>query len=735
MNRSPDLSFHSIQKVIEKPKGFSQKHPAHSQDLTKVKKKQQPMGKMGVTKKSRTPLKARTQSPARVLLLNNNDDEFERAQSRAVRAAANRKKSLLGNDGNGGGGVIGRSISSQLRDEDLLDKDQILDLLQNCIKLASENKINQRNTWELSLIDHLSDIIKVDEDDTETNFQKASCTLEAGVKIYSLRVDSVHTEAYKVLGGINRTGTGDQDHNGNGEEGENGVMDQDKSDGKKDFQKTSDPSTTLEPSFESLNVKKFDVAFTVDPLYQQTSAQFDEGGARGLLLNTLGVYNDCRIMFDSWDIPGKNMKSGFTQNRESFETINVSFIKDCIEQMVMDLQTKREISPTLKEILRLFDDPIRNSAEAILTMQNEDETLDSSLDNQESLDEEGGMDEAFDDVSPQDFDCNDNGGVLKDGLINLDSVSGGAVTSEWPDNEEMGYGELEFEYDKDLSSEKTVDYLFLGMGVSAKSNAWAGPDHWKYRRVKDVQQISDAGNEASLNDNKVKKRKREPFSIDFLNRPDTENGAAFAPPKNQRLLLLPQSSSSGKTTLPEDCHYQPEGLVKLFLLPSVMCIGKQGRKVSDNSIESNNSFEPSATWGNEDGFDPNWDDAQGDIEEEYSNEKMVVQPRKVQKIQVDYDKTSKQVDVHVLKKTLWGSMQDFWRRAEMEHDEKPETIMSFKGLLSSLPPDCPAAAPEDISVHLCFICVLHLANEHCLSIRDCPNLDELCIQIPASLQK
>lgn len=412
------------------------------------------MGKMNVTKKSRTPLKARTQSPARVLLLNNNDDEFERAQARAVRAVANRKKSLLGNDGNGGAGGIGRSISSQLRDEDLLDKDQILDLLQNCIKLASENKINQRNTWELSLIDHLSDIIKVDDDDTETNFQKASCTLEAGVKIYSLRVDSVHTEAYKVLGGINRTGTGDQNDNGNGEEGENGVTDEDQSDGKKNFQKISDPSSTLEPSFESLNVKKFDVAFTVDPLYHQTSAQFDEGGAKGLLLNTLGVYNDCRIVFDSWDIPGKSIKSGFTQNKENFETINISFIKDCIEQMVMDLQTKREISPTLKEILRLFDDPYRNSAEAILTMQNEDETLDSSLDNQESLDEEVGMDEAFD-VSPQDFECNGNGGVLKDdGLNSLDSVSGGAVTSEWPDNEEMGYGELELEYNKDLLSEK-----------------------------------------------------------------------------------------------------------------------------------------------------------------------------------------------------------------------------------------------------------------------------------------
>ena len=43
---------------------------------------------------------------------------------------------------------------------------------------------------------------------------QASCTLEAGVKIYSTRVDSVHSETYKVLGGLNRTAG---DDNGNGE--------------------------------------------------------------------------------------------------------------------------------------------------------------------------------------------------------------------------------------------------------------------------------------------------------------------------------------------------------------------------------------------------------------------------------------------------------------------------------------------------------------------------------------
>ena len=43
------------------------------------------------------------------------------------------------------------------------------------------------------------------------------------------------------------------------------------------------PQATLESSLEALNVKKFDLAFAVDPLFHKTSAQFDEGGAKGAL--------------------------------------------------------------------------------------------------------------------------------------------------------------------------------------------------------------------------------------------------------------------------------------------------------------------------------------------------------------------------------------------------------------------------------------------------------------------
>ncbi|XP_034677688.1 condensin complex subunit 2-like, partial [Vitis riparia] len=126
--------------------------------------------------------------PTASFFLESNHDQLERVQARAARAAAIRRRN---------------AAATQPSDppDPFLEKEQIIELFQNCIKLARENIINQKNTWELKLIDHLSEIIRVDaEENTETNFQKASCTLEVGVKIYSLRVDSVHSAT--DLGGV-----------------------------------------------------------------------------------------------------------------------------------------------------------------------------------------------------------------------------------------------------------------------------------------------------------------------------------------------------------------------------------------------------------------------------------------------------------------------------------------------------------------------------------------------------
>ena len=110
------------------------------------------------------------------------------------------------------------------------------------IQLNAANKINAVNSWGLNIIDKMDkflgdDDVDVDgtsaspidvEDDVvdkespaeeggnsisngqkkRVNFTKASCTIDACVKIYSYRVDDAHLTSYKVLANLNRTDGG-----------------------------------------------------------------------------------------------------------------------------------------------------------------------------------------------------------------------------------------------------------------------------------------------------------------------------------------------------------------------------------------------------------------------------------------------------------------------------------------------------------------------------------------------
>ncbi|KAG4978514.1 hypothetical protein JHK86_037988 [Glycine max] len=107
-------------------------------------------------------MSARIQSPTSPFFMGSNDDQLERAQARAARASAIRRKSLAAN-----------FHPQPPHSLPCLNKHQIIFLC--------------------SLLSKLVGI-----------FSSASCTLEAGVTIYSLRVDSVHSEAYKVLARMNR---------------------------------------------------------------------------------------------------------------------------------------------------------------------------------------------------------------------------------------------------------------------------------------------------------------------------------------------------------------------------------------------------------------------------------------------------------------------------------------------------------------------------------------------------
>jgi hypothetical protein len=84
---------------------------------------------------------------------------------------------------------------------------------------SAENKITKDNAWDTSFIAHLGDVIRADVVRTGPershegagdpasnqvssgglNFQRASCGLEAGVKIYAKRVDWTYDNVYSLM--------------------------------------------------------------------------------------------------------------------------------------------------------------------------------------------------------------------------------------------------------------------------------------------------------------------------------------------------------------------------------------------------------------------------------------------------------------------------------------------------------------------------------------------------------
>ncbi|XP_050216121.1 condensin complex subunit 2-like [Mercurialis annua] len=632
------------------------------------------------------PPVAMASTAASHFLLGSNNDQLEHAQEpAAARAAALRHDAAT-------------FASPPPRDPTCLSQDQIMELFQKCIKLASENKINEKNTWELKLIDHLGEISKVERGgvDAEPNFQKASCILEAGVRIYSVRVDSVHSHAYKLLARINRAGL--QDSEKPNIESEIVNSQQDESQSKEESEKNISPLSTLEYSLEALNMKKFDFAFAADPLYHWTHAQYDESGAKGLLLNNLGVYGGCQVLFDSFEVPGK-CHSCSHQNDISDE-IDISFAKDSIEHMMMNMMKENEISPTLKDILCYLDGDNQRSSEILNAYEKSDATTDGIDTSKVEMDNFSWTSNLVDEMN-----------IFEETLC-CDSSS----------------SHSEFIVDQGL--ENVSMFLLREFGINSKKNIWAGPDHWKIRKCKSREDVPVAESGSTFKTKRQKNQNQAEVDVVFRISSEEEPVDIFAPPKSLKNLLLPENRAPLSTTLPEDCHYEPLNLLKLFLLPNVLCLGKKRRELQGSICQrQSNDFDAAfSSWDNESVLSSQQNDRYFQVVEE--TDEAVSKPSQVGKIEVQYENTIKQVDVHALKQTLWDRIQ--------ESSEAPETgrpdIVSFKHVLAAFPDECRSTTTADVSLHLWFFCLLHLANEHGLTIQDCPSLDDLTIHLPSVWQ-
>ncbi|CAH0485238.1 unnamed protein product [Peronospora farinosa] len=208
-------------------------------------------------------------------------------QQRRRSLTANERKAAAAAGGSGGSTATTHS------------KQYISDMYSTIIKMSSENKINVKNSWSLHLIDHMEDILDsnkrnaADGDNDTYNFQKASCTLDASIKIYSYRVDDTWNSSYKILENLSRT---EQKHgvDDTGSDAEGGA--------KKARKTRKTHARTIEKNLNNINLKAYDMECEADPLFHKMSQSFDEGGAKGMLLANLSVYDGCKILLNSSDV-------------------------------------------------------------------------------------------------------------------------------------------------------------------------------------------------------------------------------------------------------------------------------------------------------------------------------------------------------------------------------------------------------------------------------------------------
>jgi condensin complex subunit 2 len=109
--------------------------------------------------------------------------------------------------------------------------------------------------------------------------------LDASVKIYSHRVDDTHASSHRILESLSRGGADDSDDQNVNADGKPNKTTAKV--GSKHISSRLNIESTIEKNLENINMVSIEKFQSVDPTFYKMSKAFDEGGARGMLMNSL----------------------------------------------------------------------------------------------------------------------------------------------------------------------------------------------------------------------------------------------------------------------------------------------------------------------------------------------------------------------------------------------------------------------------------------------------------------
>lgn len=339
-----------------------------------------------------------------------------------------------------------------------------------------------------------------------------------------------------------------------------------------------------------------ELEFTVDPLFKKVAADFDEGGAQGLLLNHLAIDASGRIVFDSSDdiddatAEGDDIEKGQQERDDKFipdaaedtsvAALGARFFPDLAR---LDAQ---DICPSLKN----FD--LSNPSVSLdipFLKASEDWMHDKVLPQPNGLGDQTGVFLDGDNVIGFDDDDGVLGGFnfgedagfgeggdawAKTVAVGLQTQHGGLEESGPTEGQRDGFGVDVVGVDQfdpgdnqyavsmhhknsDGGHEDILSYF-----DNALQKNWAGPEHWRIRRIKDLSKASIPA--------PSRRKEKEPLKIDF-NAPLDHILAEsiYTPAASNSAISLPKTQWKSKTRnlLPDDKHFNSRQLLQLFLKP------------------------------------------------------------------------------------------------------------------------------------------------------------------------
>ncbi|KAI4795576.1 hypothetical protein KUCAC02_029800 [Chaenocephalus aceratus] len=589
-----------------------------------------------------------------------------------------------------------------------LSNAQISEHYSTCIKLSTENKITTKNAFGLHLIDYMADILK-QKDSELTNFKVAAGTLDASTKIYAVRVDAVHADAYRVLGGLGAETKPGEDQGSKDDENDGDGEATTKQRGKRDLRRrlwSKTWQTLTAPSLRG-SVSCFHVTSIhppppppppppqVDPMFQRMAASFDESSTAGVFLSVLFCENNrCELLFPS------NMT--LLQSTPSYSPPRPLTVP--ASPFMAGLQRSKEktsICPSLQDFSFTSWDPEQTMNQLLEKMQQGDHVFD------------------------------ERGKEFMEGCEASGSGKGRDVIP-------IGEGDIATMC-LQLSSQPR-EYSYFSPRTMA---AWAGPGYWQFKPKHKLDHMPDK---------EPRKRKlKKPMEIDFN---DDVNFDAFFRTTRAATTISKSalSVSNKKTTLPADFQFPPESLSQLNLKPSSSLTqegqkrlsGELGEGIGDydyNNANDTANFCPGLEGGDSD------DDAEGFADDPsaeslpppsledittYGEQDLVPEPHRVNKIEINYAKTAKKMDMKRLKSGMWSLLTESPDNPSQETDavEKTEVFgeKAFSQTTQILLQRLPNTMAQNLSVPLAFVALLHLANEKNLELVKVEDMSDIIIR-------